>query len=137
MSFDWGQFQEVARELIERPDLNTDYEARWRTAIGRSYYAAFGKAYEYLIATGMLLRVKNRDVHEDVRREIANVAPPRGEEIRRELNRLRALRNIADYTSNPTNDDLAEANVDEFNKWSAFDCLGFAANALKILDTLP
>lgn len=44
--FDWGDYVILAAQA--------DDEAALRTAIGRAYYAAYGRAAEHLIARGLL-----------------------------------------------------------------------------------
>lgn len=48
--FDWSDFLRIAIELA----ASTTDEAAQRTAIGRAYYAAYGRASEHLLARGLL-----------------------------------------------------------------------------------
>ncbi len=132
MSFDWSHFNDVARELIELKDSLTDYEARWRTAIGRSYYAAFGEAYQHLVNEGVMRREKHDDVHEKVRTTFDRQPQPESQRVGRYLNKLRVLRNIADYDPVPPYDD--DVTFDEF---AAQDCLDLASTVLRIIPKLP
>ncbi len=50
--FDWNDFKTLAEELRQRED-----EAAKRTAIGRTYYATYWRARNYLESEGFLLRI--------------------------------------------------------------------------------
>jgi len=132
MSFDWSHFNDVARELIELEDSHTDYEARWRTAIGRSYYAAFGEAYQHLVNEGVMRREKHDDVHKKVWMAFERQSQSESQRVALCLNRLRVLRNIADYDPVPPYDD----NV-TFDEFAARDCLDWASTVLRIIPKLP
>lgn len=118
MKFYWPDYHRLAKELFNSPDfLAANYEATIRTVISRSYYAAFKVVFNYI-------------------RDIEKVSPPRGDnehwftinfmkrtnnslkkDIGDSLDRLRNLRNLADYQ-----DEL----FDQFNR--ANYCLILAEN---------
>jgi len=47
MSFDWSEFLELAYELAQSTSEKSSEEARTRSAISRSYYAAYRIARDY------------------------------------------------------------------------------------------
>ena len=48
MSFDWSEYLNLAKELANQAIAPANQEAKLRTAISRSYYAAFINARNYL-----------------------------------------------------------------------------------------
>lgn len=48
MSFDWAEYLNLAGELCATPTSPSTDEAKYRSAISRAYYAAFGKAKNHL-----------------------------------------------------------------------------------------
>jgi len=91
MSFDWGAYLPIAVELAARDGD----EAAARSAIGRAYYAALGRA-------ASLLRSEGRDIsplqiHGQVGRAFRNNPDARRSRIGLHLNWLRDERNRADY----------------------------------------
>ena len=86
--------------LAEELGSNTG-EEKLRTAVSRAYYAAF------LIARGRLqIGSKTRDVHREV---IDSLKKKAGYTmVGNELDRLRKLRNTADYEFSPVDPDLRD-----------------------------
>jgi uncharacterized protein (UPF0332 family) len=71
-------------------------EADWRTSISRAYYAAFHKARLLLLQGGF--RVPSGEkAHAYVWLRLSNAAHPDIDDAGRQLNRLRLIRNRADY----------------------------------------
>ena len=94
MNFNWANFQTIADELAKRDD-----ETAIRSAISRYYYAVFGSARLYLIdyKNRQSLANKTSNVHRDVK-NILEYSPDETEsEIGENLNKMRKLRNDADY----------------------------------------
>ena len=96
IAFDWYNFLVVARVLSRRPRLNADEIALLRTAIGRTYYATFNIARDYLEQIeGVVVPVAN--VHNFVAGYFRHSPDPRYTLIGRYLYELRDERNRADY----------------------------------------
>ena len=123
MSFDWRAYLALAETLVSS-DLEADREACLRSAISRSYYAAFASA-----------RQQSRERHGGVIRqsaaehgEVATFYAKRGEAggvIAAHLTRLRFLRNRADY-----DDDLEGAEA------AAAEAIARAKSVLNLLGAL-
>ena len=99
MTFDWSEYFYLAKELAE-----TSEEAELRSAVSRSYYSAFCLARNYLRDIEQdprLSRNKTYDfnVHEYVAKAFIHHQPKSQTriEIGNDLNRLRNMRNKADY----------------------------------------
>ncbi len=98
MSFDWGDYLRLSRELCAPPLSSTNTEAKQRSAISRAYYSAFGRSR-------MHLRQKDQDrsipvgpeAHDYVRRKFESSGSRTRRRIGANLGRLRDERNKADY----------------------------------------
>ena len=98
MSFDWLEYLDLAQELARPPTGPSSQEARLRSAISRSYYAAFCKARNHL-------RDKEGDdtipsggqVHSYVRNQFMGNSDRVRKKVGENLNQLRIYRNKADY----------------------------------------
>lgn len=92
--FNWLNYIYLAKVLIERND-----EASLRSAISRLYYGFFGIVRRYLInvKNNYYLREYNRDVHSNVYDELRLSKDPTEKQIAKILNKLRLIRNNADY----------------------------------------
>ncbi len=88
---DWRAFLDLADELAHRPDV-----AAARTAISRSYYAAFHHARDYLDAKGPPVPCESR-AHRVVWHRIRNLAGATPKRIAGNGERLKAMRRAADY----------------------------------------
>ena len=93
MAFDWSQYLALAEDLAVQPDN----EAALRSAVSRAYYAAFCLAREHLLNTNKLFgsrsrrpRLSHRTVWLTYQRDVDR-------RIGMDGNRLRDLRNLADY----------------------------------------
>jgi len=91
MSFDWTHFLDVARDLADNSDLDT--EARLRSAVSRAYYAAFNHARTYLTSRGVTFFREFGD-HERVLEQLRSHGHT---DLADELYRMRRWRNRADY----------------------------------------
>jgi len=98
MSFDWGEYLNVAGELAATPFAPSTTEAKQRSAISRSYYAAFGNARDHLQNVDGDGNVpRGPQAHEYVRLTFKASPNPRRKSIGEGLNRLRRARYRADY----------------------------------------
>jgi uncharacterized protein (UPF0332 family) len=95
MSFDWAELLDVA-EALSNADFGVGREACLRTAIGRSYYAAFGSARHHARKRRPQTRQSAAE-HGEVSVFFAQQHGDSGVEIAKLLSRLRTIRNIADY----------------------------------------
>jgi len=95
MNFDWGKFLSVA-EALSSTDVGADREACLRSAVSRSYYAAFGSARSHA-REGRLKTRQSAAEHGEVSLVFAQKYGDAGGEIAKILSRLRTNRNIADY----------------------------------------
>lgn len=94
-------FLELADELS-----TGSRQADWRTAISRAYYAAFHKARTLLRQGGF--RVPNAEqAHAYVWLRLSNSGHPDVDNAGDQLNRLRSIRNWADYHFNRQLDEAA------------------------------
>jgi len=92
--FEPSNFLELAKKLMNHKDFTEI--SRWRTSIGRAYYAAFLFAYSKLLRSGFQLQEEQK-IHKEVIEELKK------EGFRRtsnKLERLRQLRITADYYLN-------------------------------------
>ena len=64
MSFAWQGFLLVARELTEPREHTAPLDARERAAIGRAYYAVFGRALTLFTGFGEYTASKRGDDHD-------------------------------------------------------------------------
>lgn len=92
--FNWLNYIFLAKVLIERND-----EASLRSAISRLYYGFFGIVRRYLInvKNKYYLRQVNPGVHSMVYDELKFSKDPTEKQIAEILNKLRLVRNNADY----------------------------------------
>lgn len=110
--FDWLEYLQVAKALVDRDD-----EASHRSALSRSYYAAFHHAQKYLTRSDPDLAIPTHgQAHEVVLRQLNRTNSPRqlkNAGIR--LTRLKRLRTWADYDGRSRASlaaDLSQAIVD-------------------------
>lgn len=98
MSFNWSEFQYLAWELTGKPQKATSREAKLRSAISRSYYAAFRTARNYLRDKEGYNPFAAENSHQDVINWFFNQSSDQTfRNVARYLNRLRKQRNRADY----------------------------------------
>jgi uncharacterized protein (UPF0332 family) len=84
-------FLNLADDLVQGSS-----EAEWRTAISRSYYAAFLAAREFFIALGFRVPRASK-AHSYVWMRLANCGDPVLTLVGNDLNNLQSERNRADY----------------------------------------
>ena len=97
MSFDWSQFLRVAEDLAGQGTTPPSQEAKLRSSVSRSYYAAFCTARNHLRDTDGLM-IPLDDAHKFVREEFKNSADTSRKQIGADLDRLRIDRNKTDYS---------------------------------------
>lgn len=140
MTFDWSEYLALAQEMAEltanachksTTDTKANMpEARLRSSISRSYYAAYCSARNYLRDfehDRKLLRNRDRDFneHQYVAQEFTNKTDKNSKEIGKDLSRLREHRNRSDY------DDIF-GNLNSLKKEADF-CLKLARNIIENL----
>ena len=99
MSFAWGDFSTLARELIDNSGESEVPEAAIRASLGRSYYAVFGVARNMVREDGET--VARHSAHASLRRILAESTDARRRRAARALSRLFRLRIEADYYASP------------------------------------
>ncbi|MFB2879051.1 HEPN domain-containing protein [Floridanema aerugineum] len=92
MSFDWSNYLNLAQELAQE----TSDEAKLRSAISRSYYAAFIKARNFLRHKDNLV-IPQQNAHQYVITQFKNSPDRLRQKLGKRLERLRVYRNRADY----------------------------------------
>lgn len=100
MTFDWSQYLNLAKEFIGQPTPPANLEAKRRSAISRSYYAAFISARNYLQETEGHSIPTTADAHKYVVQQFKQSSDPDRQHIGRNLEKLRRDRNEADYSNN-------------------------------------
>jgi len=98
MPFDWRELLPLAEELAEREDD----EAACRSAVGRAYYAAMGRAAEMLRAEGASISFLK--THADTWQALKRSPDARRVAAADSLGELRQLRNRADYDASTPRD---------------------------------
>jgi uncharacterized protein (UPF0332 family) len=99
MSFDWVKYLTLAQELAALSEGHTNREALRRSVISRAYYAAFCQARNYLRAVDkdQALVDHSPHVHQSVIDRFEGSDDTTKQNIGSALDRLRKIRNIADY----------------------------------------
>lgn len=123
MSFSWDKYLSVA-EVLSSTDVGADREASLRSAVSRSYYAAFGSARSHARERRLHTRQSAAE-HGEISVFFAQKYGEAGGEIAKILSRLRTNRNIADY------DDACE-NAEGLSTES----IAYAHRVLNLLATL-
>lgn len=96
MSFQWKTYIDFAERLHQESETFAETEACQRSAISRAYYGAFGLARKVAVNEGLTLTHKGED-HKNVEQHFRRSSQKLRKQIGIELNRLRRLRNKADY----------------------------------------
>jgi uncharacterized protein (UPF0332 family) len=125
MPFDWAAYLDLARELAGQSSGPSLEEARLRSAISRAYYAAFKKAYNYLCGKDPGVRFQKEGVHQYVYEKFRYHPDTGWQQVGSSLERLRQLRNRADYE-----DQMADLPADTQR------ALAFAAGIIAALGRL-
>jgi uncharacterized protein (UPF0332 family) len=109
MSFDWSQYLDQAQDLFTQA-LNCPYtEANMRSSISRAYYAAFHKTRLHLHSKWGVSFPNDASAHEQARKELqkryksAKQQNKIANKVATTLNRMRIVRNKADYSDFVTN----------------------------------
>lgn len=98
MSFSWSHYLNLAQELAEISGKPSNKEAKLRAALSRAYYAAFNIARDHLrYKEGRTIPAD--DAHWYIINQFKNSRDKIRVDIGFELDRLRRLRNRADYDS--------------------------------------
>ncbi len=138
MKFDWSGYFDLANELalINTSDSAKIREAKLRSAISRAYYAAFCLARNYLrdyLNDPRLskARIDDFNEHQYVAEEfkIFDSRNKKMIEIGKNLSRLRALRNKADY------DDVFSDRINKLQNEANY-CLKLAGNIINNINEL-
>jgi len=107
MTFDWQEYLFLAKNLYDNSDSFADKEACLRASISRSYYAAFCKARNCAIHYDTHSIGREQNVHGEVKKFYINSPNPQKKQVGNLLDRLRKLRNDADYEDNVTMHSLS------------------------------
>jgi uncharacterized protein (UPF0332 family) len=126
MPFDWTTYLDLARELAGRGSGPSFEEARLRSAISRAYYAAFKQAFNYLCDKDPTIRFQREGVHQYVYEKFWYSRDAGWRRVGSELDRLRRLRNRADY-----DDLMTDLSADTRM------ALAYAAEIIDTLGKLP
>jgi uncharacterized protein (UPF0332 family) len=103
MSFDWQKYLHLAKELAGKPIQGEESrEAKLRSAISRSYYAAFHTAKGYAITqdTTLSLDRHTENSHRSICQWFQKHPHKLARQIGVDLDRIRKSRNQADYDTN-------------------------------------
>lgn len=123
MSFDWHQYLVVAKYLADPSAPIPGSEAKHRAAISRAYYCAHWKVRQFLETEGRIDVASMANKHTDIPNRLENETDVVRRRIGVSLNRLKTVRNDADY------EDFSSAN------WEAA-CRGAILTTEKILGDL-
>jgi uncharacterized protein (UPF0332 family) len=128
--FDWIKFVMLGKVLMNRKN-----EESIRTAISRLYYGVFGVVRRYLInvCQKYYLRKPCGDVHRKVFNELNNSSDSTEREMANILNKLRAMRNRADYDDG---DEFSEEYFRDFLADNQKD-IGIAIDIVGYFKTHP
>ena len=102
MSFDWTEYLHLAKELAnQKTDKPSSPEAKYRSSISRAYYAAHGKAKNYLASVRNITIPESPEAHQLVIEKFKELGINDNNQqcidISSSLKTLRTQRNIADY----------------------------------------
>jgi hypothetical protein len=96
MSFDWSQYLRLAEELAGQVTVTPCQEAKRRSSVSRSYYAAFCTARNHLRDVDKLV-IPRKDTHKFVVDAFKNSPDTSRRQIGTSLDRLRVERTQTDY----------------------------------------
>ncbi len=96
MTFDWSEYLNVARELTGVTTTPSSQEAKQRSAISHSYYAAFIQARNFLRDHDGLT-IPRENAHQYIINQFKNSSNVARSELGQKLQRSRGDRNRADY----------------------------------------
>lgn len=96
--FNWKQYYFLAQELLTKlGQFSTGNEAVLRSIISRAYYASFKVCHNYLRDFESVAIPFDGNVHWFVINEFKNKSDDKEKDVCFRLERLRKLRNLADY----------------------------------------
>jgi uncharacterized protein (UPF0332 family) len=98
MTFDWYQYLVLAECLYDNRDTFPDREACLRAVISKAYYAAFCSARNYARDLDRLDLDESAQDHGSVKKHFIRAPDPKNRQVGNFLDRLRDLRNQADYS---------------------------------------
>jgi uncharacterized protein (UPF0332 family) len=114
MTFDWYQYLVLAEYLYDNRDTFPDREACLRAAISKVYYAAFCLARNYARDLDRLVLDESAQDHGSVKKHYIRAPDPKNRQVGNSLDRLRDLRNQADYSDTIDKlEDLAKAAISQ------------------------
>jgi uncharacterized protein (UPF0332 family) len=133
-SFEWIQFLDLAKDLHNSAaeDLSLA-EAKYRTVIGRAYYAVFNLAKEYLESQGIRLP-RGSSAHEEVRNHFDNQQNENFSTVADNLNNLRRLRNSADYVYKKKLNETIDWKIQSESAIEVANEIVNIVKAIKLLD---
>jgi uncharacterized protein (UPF0332 family) len=103
VAFDWLEYLELARQLVDPERPGYPKEAAERSAVSRAYYAVFCWLRSYAEKNMDFKPKRDPSDHSLLRKHLKN----RGHEcLASDLNRLRMLRNACDY-----NDEVSQLRL--------------------------
>jgi uncharacterized protein (UPF0332 family) len=114
MTFDWYQYLVLAEYLYDNRDTFPDREACLRAAISKAYYAAFCSARNYARDFDRLVLDESAQDHGSVKKHYIRAPDPKNRQVGNSLDRLRDLRNQADYSDSIEKlEELAKAAISQ------------------------
>jgi uncharacterized protein (UPF0332 family) len=114
MMFDWYQYLVLAEYLYDNRDTLPDREACLRAAISKAYYAAFCSARNYARDFDRLDLDESAQDHGSVKKHYIRAPDPKNRQVGNFLDRLRDLRNQADYSDTVDRlEDLAKVAISQ------------------------
>jgi len=97
MPFDWCDYLELARALVDLRGSSYSQEATQRSAVSRAYFAAFCSARNYAVNNLGYKPERGANDHAELRKHLQKQRYP---ELASRLNKLRQWRNACDYDNN-------------------------------------
>jgi uncharacterized protein (UPF0332 family) len=114
MTFDWYQYLVLAEYLYDNRDTFPDREACLRAAISKAYYAAFCSARNCARDFDRLVLDESAQDHGSVKKHYIRAPDPKNRQVGNSLDRLRDLRNQADYSDSIEKlEELAKAAISQ------------------------
>jgi uncharacterized protein (UPF0332 family) len=98
MSFDWTDYLTLAKRLTDKADNDANLrEAKYRDAISRAYYSAFGNACKQWQQDHPTSSIPQTNTHKFIINDYTKSAATERQKIGKRLRILRNHRNNADY----------------------------------------
>lgn len=103
-NFDWKEYYNLSKYLFHNKNIQScNRESQLRTAISRSYYAAFWTTRIFLKEYHKITIISIKSVHSKLIDELNLIGDARYRILSTELFELKRLRQIADYENNAWN----------------------------------